>query len=79
MFEPNAKSTGTQYTPTVALLAVALIFSPAILLLTGRFGYGPILLAVSTNVLSLLLAWVLWTRNSRMTVPSIQTPFTRSK
>jgi hypothetical protein len=79
MFEPNVKSTGTQYTLTVALLALAFVFSPALLLVSGRFGYVPVSLAVAGSALCVILAWVNWTRHSQLTIPSIETPHTSSK
>ncbi|MBI4903412.1 MAG: hypothetical protein HY820_07250 [Acidobacteria bacterium] len=77
MFANETKSTGTQYTLTVALLALAFVFSPAVLLLSGRTGYLPISVAVASSALCVILAYVNWTRNSRLTIPTIQTPETR--
>lgn len=76
MFEACAKSTGTRYTLTVALLAMAFIFSPATLVLSGRFGYGPVSVAAAASALCLILARVRWTKYSRLTIPSIGTPDT---
>jgi hypothetical protein len=78
MLKPQAKSTGTQYTLTFALLALALVFNPAALVLSGRFGYVPISLAVAGSALCVVLAWLNWTRRSRLTIPSIGTPDPRS-
>jgi len=79
MFESHAKSTGTQYTLTVALLALAFVFSPALLVLSNRFGYLSISLAVACSVLCVILAWVNWTRYSQLTIPSIEAPQPNSK
>lgn len=79
MFETNEKSTGTQYTLTVALLALAFVFSPALLVLSNQFGYLSISLAVACSVLCVVLAWVNWARNSQLTIPSIEAAQTNSK
>ena len=79
MFEPYSKSTGTQYTQTVALLVLAFVFSPATLLLSGQTGYLPISVAVACSAVCITLAWVSWTKYSRLTIPSIQTPRVKAK
>jgi hypothetical protein len=73
MFESNQKSTGIGYTKTVALLAVAFIFSPAILFLSRPFGYGLASLAVACSTLCAVWAWVNWKKSSRLSMPSIAT------
>ena len=79
MFESHEKSTGTQYTLTVALLSLAFVFSPALLVLSNRFGYLPISLAVACSTLCVALAWLNWTRYSRLTIPSIEASQPNSK
>jgi hypothetical protein len=79
MFAPQAKSTGTQFTTTVALLAMAVLFCPALLVLSGHIGYPAISLALAGSACFLALAWVSWTKYSRLTIPSIETPVTRGK
>jgi len=71
MFEPHQKSTGTGYTMTVALVAAALVFSPAVLFMSRPFGYGLASLAVAFSALCVTLAWVNWKRSSKLTMPSI--------
>jgi asparagine N-glycosylation enzyme membrane subunit Stt3 len=71
MFDASQKSTGTGYTTTVALLAVALIFSPAGLIFYRPFGYMSLTLAIACSALCLGLAWLTWRRSSRLTIPSI--------
>ena len=71
MFDSSQRSTGTGYTTTVALLAVAFIFSPAVLFLSRPFGYGLASLAVACSALCMALAWVNWKRSSPHTTPSI--------
>jgi len=71
MFESHQKSTGTGYTMTVALLAVAFIFSPAVLVISRPIGYGPAALAFVCSALCVVWAWANWTKSSQLTMPSI--------
>jgi len=71
MFDAHLKSTGHDYTATVALLAVAFIFSPAVLLSSRPIGYWSFSFAVACSVISVVWAWVHWKRSSRLSIPSI--------
>ncbi len=71
MFDPTLKSTGRQYTTTVALLAVAFIFIPAVLVAEHPFGYLFLSLARASSALCVTLALVHWQRSSQLTIPSI--------
>jgi flagellar biosynthesis protein FliP len=71
MFASGQKSTGTEYTTTVAFLVVAFIFSPAILIFFRPFGYVSVSLAIACSALCVALAWVNWKRSSQLTIPSI--------
>jgi len=71
MFDASQKSTGTSYTTTVALLAVACVFSPAILIASRPFGYFALSTAVICSAVCLVLAFVTWKRSSQLTIPSI--------
>lgn len=71
MFNHSQKSTGTSYTTTVALLAVAVFFSPAVLIASRPFGYFALSLAASCSAVCLLLAYVTWRRASQLSIPSI--------
>jgi hypothetical protein len=73
MFASQQKSTGTQYVITVALLAVAFIFSPAVLMVSRSFGYTGILSAVACSTLCVSLAWINWKKNSQLSIPSLET------
>jgi hypothetical protein len=79
MFANQQKSTGTQYVIPVALLAVALIFSPAVLIVSHPFGYFGIALALACSTLCFALAWFNWEKKSQLTIPSLETPFERAK
>jgi len=71
MFASGQKSTGTEYTATVAFLVVAFIFSPAILLFLRPVGYLSVSLAVACSALCVVLAWVNWKKSSQLSIPSI--------
>jgi small-conductance mechanosensitive channel len=71
MFDSCQKSTGTRYTTTVALLTVAFIFSPAILVVLSPVGYVSLSLAIACSVLCVTLAWINWKKSSQLSIPSI--------
>jgi hypothetical protein len=73
VFASQQKSTGTQYVITVALLAVAFIFSPAVLVISRSFGYTGIVLAVACSTVCVALAWINWKKNSQLSIPSLET------
>lgn len=71
MFESHQKSTGTGYTSTVALLAVAFIFSPAVLFISRPIGYVSASLAIVCSMVTAGWAWINWKRSSQLSIPSI--------
>lgn len=73
MFESHQKFKGTQYTTTVALLLAAFLFGPAILIVSGPAGYLSIALMLAWSAVCAGLAWLSWTKHSRLTIPSIET------
>lgn len=79
MFRSQQKSTGTEYTGTVALLAVAFVFSPAVLILSSAPGYYASLSALVCSGLCTGLAWLQWKKFSNLTIPSIETMNARTK
>ena len=79
MFDSQQKSTGTQYTLTAALLIVAFIFSPAVLLVSRPFGYLSVSLALACSMLCVASAWVIWRKYSQLTIPSLEPRRTRLK
>ena len=79
MLDSYQKSTGTRYTMTVALLLVAFIFSPAVLIASRPFGYVSVLLALGCSALCVTLARVNWKRCSQVTIPSFEAPHAGSK
>ncbi len=73
MFDSCQKSTGTTYTTTVALLLVAFVFSPAVLVISHPFGSLSLSLAIAGSALCVALAWVHWRKSSQLSIPSIAT------
>jgi hypothetical protein len=71
VLDPQMKSTGRRYTATAALLSIALLFSPAALIVSRQFGYVSLSLAVVSSALCLALAWIDWTRSSQLSILSI--------
>lgn len=69
--ESSQKSTGTGYTTTVALLILAFIFSPAVLIASHPFGYVALSLAIACSAICAALAWVNWKKFSQLSIPSI--------
>ncbi len=72
MFDSHQKSTGTQYTMTVALLMGAFVFSPAVLIVSRPLGAGLIAMAMGCSAVCMGLAWATWRWNSRLTIPSLE-------
>lgn len=73
MFNAHLKSTGREYTTTVALLVIALIFIPALVLVSRPSGYLLLSLAISCSAICVALAWVSWERSSQVSIISIGT------
>lgn len=71
MFDTKQKSTGTQYTMTVAWLIGAFILSPVVLTASRPVGYISLSLALACSALCVGMAWVSWSRHSKLTIPSI--------
>ena len=71
MLDLQQKSTGTTYTRTVALLAVAFIFNPAALVLWRPIGFTSVLLAASASALCVAYAWAKWKKSSKLSIPTI--------
>lgn len=72
MFDSQFKSTGTQYTLTVALLLVAFVICPLVLVASRPIGYFSISIAVAGSILAVAMAWVDWNWYSELTIPSIE-------
>ena len=79
MFDPYQKLTGTKYTTTAALAAAAVVFSPLVLALSRPPVQNSLLLAGVFSGSCLILAWLIWRKHSRLTIPSFETPSSRVK
>lgn len=75
----HQKTTGTDYTATVALLAAAVVFSPALLIVSRPVGFAPVALALAFSAACGVAAAAAWRKRSRLTIPSLETPAPRSK
>lgn len=64
---------GTRYSTTVAFVAAALIFSPALLVLSQPMRPVTAALAIASSVICLVLAWRSWRKHSRLTIETIET------
>ena len=79
MFESQRKSTGTGYTATVGFLIIALLFIPAILLVSRPASQIPLILGAACSALCISLAWITWKKTSRLSIPSIAASGRKSK
>lgn len=79
MFDPCQKSTGTRHTMTAALLLVAFVFSPAVLIVSRPVGYVSVSLALVCSSLCVALAWVNWRKYSDLTILSIGSQSRKAK
>ncbi|HTR35122.1 MAG TPA: hypothetical protein VMH80_04430 [Bryobacteraceae bacterium] len=70
MFDTYQKSTGREYTATVAWLAIAVIFIPAVVLAVHP-RFLSLLLALVGSLGCVIMSWVSWTRSSNLTIPSL--------
>jgi hypothetical protein len=71
VFDSHRLSTGRDYTRTVALLCIAFVFSPVLLMLSSNFNYLPLSLAIACSALCTALAWASWTKTSQLSIPTI--------
>lgn len=79
MFDSQQKPTGRAYTGTVALLAVAFIFIPALLAASRPLEPLSFAFAVFCSAVCVALAWVNWKRFSQLSIPSIVIRSTEAK
>jgi len=67
----NEKSVGTSYTATVALLILALIFIPAVLIVSHPISDIALLLAMLCSAICIGLARRSWQKSSQLSICSI--------
>lgn len=77
MIDSNQKFADTQYSSTAALLILALIFSPAVLILSRPLGQVSASLALAFSCICVALAWFVWAKDSRRPKLSVVTQPTR--
>jgi hypothetical protein len=79
MFDSSQISTGRQYTLTATLLLIAFVVTPVILILSRPFAHVSVAFALGLSGGCVALAWLTWTRFSRLSIPSLGNPFRRSR
>lgn len=72
MFKSQLKSTGRDYSLTIALLATGVLFIPALLIASRPFGAASLSIAGLGCSACVLLAWVTWKRHSELTIPTME-------
>jgi hypothetical protein len=75
----HQKYAGTQYTTTVAMLVVALVFSPVVLLISRPSGYFGPSVALACTTFCVAFAFMNWKKHSELTIPTIMSPRSRPK
>jgi hypothetical protein len=63
VFDSSLHSAGREHTATVALLAVAFIFIPALVAVSQPLSYAP---ALSASALCVTVAWFHWKRSRKV-------------
>ena len=69
MFDPQEGLTENKYTLTIALLVMAFVFSPAILLVSRPVGIVSVSVAAAGTTLCIFLAWRNWKKYSLAVPP----------
>ncbi len=73
MLDYRQKFADMEYSSTVALLLLALVFSPAVLVVSRPFGGASVSFAVVFSALCIASAWFAWARDSRRPRMSVVT------
>lgn len=71
MLVANENPSGTNYTATAALLIVAFIFIPAVLIVSRPFGDVSLAAAIACSAICVGLARINWMKFSRLSIASI--------
>lgn len=79
MFDPHLKSTGRDYSMTIAVLAFGLVFIPAVLVTSHSFGRGGMTAALVGVLICVALGWLNWRSNSKLTIPTLEDERTSGK
>ena len=70
MFDSETKYAGRHYTTTIAWIAVAVVFIPA-MIFALRPNYLTLCLAFIGSAICLAMAWVSWRKSSRLETAAI--------
>ena len=79
MSNNQQKYAGTRYTIAAAMLIVAFVLSPALLLLSRPFGYFAPSVALACSAFCVTFAFISWKKYSELTIPSIASSPQRSE
>lgn len=79
MLVANEKPTGTSYTATAALLILAFVFIPAILIASRPTGYFLPAAGIIGSVICIGLARMNWMKSSQLSISSITNSGERTK
>lgn len=71
MFKDFQRPAGRDYTATYALLAIALVVNPVLVLMSRPIGSLQLALAVMLSAGCLALSWASWKYHSHLTIPSL--------
>lgn len=72
----HEKPTGTSYTASAALLILAIVFIPAMLIVSRPFNDFSLAAAIACGAICIGLARANWTKSSQLSIPSITDPGT---
>ena len=73
MFDSFQQSAGREYTSTVALLAVAFIFIPALVAISQPLSILSTWAAIVGFTICVALAVIRWKRSAQVSIPSVPT------
>jgi uncharacterized membrane protein YhaH (DUF805 family) len=79
MLVANEKPTGTNYTTTAALLILAFVFIPAVLIVSRPSGDASLSAAIACSLVCIALARINWTKFSQLSIASIADRRTSNK
>jgi len=77
MIDSTQKFADAEYSSTAALLIVALIFSPAVLILSRPLGQVSVSLALAFSCICIGFSWFVWAKDSHRPKLSVVTQPTR--
>lgn len=72
-------SSGTTYTATFMLFAIAFLFGPALILISRPISYPALILVAAASVAAGVLGILSWRSHTNLTIPSIVSRSPRNK